>query len=234
MCPCSPAPPSRPPTPASCTPRSARSSPPASWPVRRGRASRRPAGRRLIVARVADRHRHPDRRRAPLQRPADQRQRRLRLRPGRAVRRRPRRGHAAAAGPARHRARSRAPRRRPRTLHHDARCSRRRSPPSRSTTSCRRAGPPSPRRASDPPPLGRPARTAGALLRLLPDRTDGLGVNFGPLPADPSLTAALLIADATVPNADGVIAPDIAWAALDCPSYAPPLWAHAEPTCSRA
>ena len=63
-----------------------------------------------------------------------------------------------------------------------------------------------------------------------PDRADGLGVNFGPLPADPSLTAALLIADATVPNENGVIAPEIAWAALDCPTYVPPLWAHAEPS----
>jgi hypothetical protein len=64
-----------------------------------------------------------------------------------------------------------------------------------------------------------------------PDRPDGLGVNFGPLPADPSLTAALLIADAGVPHDEnGLIAPEIAWAALDCPSYVPPLWAHAEPS----
>jgi hypothetical protein len=64
-----------------------------------------------------------------------------------------------------------------------------------------------------------------------PDRADGLGVSFGPLPSDPSLTAALLIADGTVPHDDdGVLAPEIAWAALDCPSYAPPLWAHSEPS----
>jgi hypothetical protein len=63
------------------------------------------------------------------------------------------------------------------------------------------------------------------------DRADGLGVTFGSLPGDPSLTAALLIADATVPHDDdGLIAPEIAWAALDCPSYVPPLWTHAEPS----
>jgi hypothetical protein len=64
-----------------------------------------------------------------------------------------------------------------------------------------------------------------------PDRRDGLGVSFGRLPADPSLTAALLVADDTVPHdEDGLIAPEIAWAALDCPSYAPALWTHAEPS----
>lgn len=76
---------------------------------------------------------------------------------------------------------------------------------------------------------GRPELLARCFV-CAPDRTDGLGVHFGPLPGDPSLTAALLIADATVPNEDGVVAPEIAWAALDCPSYAPPLWAHTEPS----
>jgi hypothetical protein len=76
---------------------------------------------------------------------------------------------------------------------------------------------------------GRPELLANCYV-CSPDRADGLGVNFGPLPSDPSLTAALLIADATVPHEDGAIAPEIAWAAMDCPSYAPPLWAHAEPS----
>ena len=38
------------------------------------------------------------------------------------------------------------------------------------------------------------------------------------------MTAAVFIPDATVPNRDGVVAPDMVWAALDCPSYTPPLW----------
>jgi hypothetical protein len=75
----------------------------------------------------------------------------------------------------------------------------------------------------------RPAAFAECYV-CAPARADGLGVSFGPLPADPAMTAALLIADATVPNEDGYVAPEIAWAALDCPSYAPPLWAHELPS----
>jgi hypothetical protein len=76
---------------------------------------------------------------------------------------------------------------------------------------------------------GRPEQFADCYV-CSPDRPDGLGVHFGPLPGRPELTAALLVADATVPHSGGAIAPEIAWAALDCPSYAPPLWAHAEPS----
>ena len=75
----------------------------------------------------------------------------------------------------------------------------------------------------------RPAAFAECYV-CAPDRPDGLGVSFGRLPSDPSLTAALLIADGTVPNEDGYVAPEIVWAALDCPSYAPPLWAHETPS----
>jgi hypothetical protein len=57
-----------------------------------------------------------------------------------------------------------------------------------------------------------------------PRRIDGLGVTFGPLEANPEMTGGLLLADATVPHADGHVLPEIAWAALDCPSYAPVLW----------
>ena len=57
-----------------------------------------------------------------------------------------------------------------------------------------------------------------------PRRLDGLGVTFGPLPSDPSMTGGLLLADATVPHEDGHVLPEIAWAALDCPSYSPQLW----------
>jgi hypothetical protein len=38
------------------------------------------------------------------------------------------------------------------------------------------------------------------------------------------MTGGLLLADPTVPHADGHVLPEIAWAALDCPSYAPSLW----------
>jgi hypothetical protein len=56
------------------------------------------------------------------------------------------------------------------------------------------------------------------------DRADGLGVSFGPLPSDAQLTGAVLHAGRDVAQHDGAVAPEIAWAALDCPSYAPPLW----------
>jgi hypothetical protein len=63
-----------------------------------------------------------------------------------------------------------------------------------------------------------------------PARRDGLGVVFGPLAAHPGATAAVLHAGADVPADDGAVAPEIAWAALDCPSYTPPLWTHAMPS----
>ena len=75
----------------------------------------------------------------------------------------------------------------------------------------------------------RPAVFADCFV-CAPDRPDGLGVAFGALPADPSMTAALLIADAGVPHEGGCIAPEIAWAALDCPGFAPPLWNKATPS----
>ena len=61
-------------------------------------------------------------------------------------------------------------------------------------------------------------------------RADGLGVVFGPLPSDPALTGAVLHAGPDVPQRDGAVAPEIAWAALDCPSYTPPLWGHGVPS----
>ena len=49
-------------------------------------------------------------------------------------------------------------------------------------------------------------------------------MHFGDLRGHDGVTAALLVADETVPHdADGV-APEIAWGALDCPSYVPALW----------
>ena len=61
-------------------------------------------------------------------------------------------------------------------------------------------------------------------------RHDGLGMHFGDLARDPTMTAALLIADATIPHDDRGILPEIAWGALDCPSYVPALWTTDRPS----
>jgi len=61
-------------------------------------------------------------------------------------------------------------------------------------------------------------------------RHDGLGIHFGPLPGHPGVTAAVFIPDATVPHRGGDVAPDMVWAALDCPSYTPPLWDWRRPS----
>jgi hypothetical protein len=76
---------------------------------------------------------------------------------------------------------------------------------------------------------GRPAAFATCFV-CAPDRPDGLGLHFGALPSRPDMTGALLIADATLPAEDGVLAREIAWAALDCPSYTPPLWDRRQPS----
>jgi len=55
-----------------------------------------------------------------------------------------------------------------------------------------------------------------------PTRHDGLGVVFGRLVGHPDATAAVLDA--------GTVAPEVVWAALDCPSYTPPLWGQAMPS----
>jgi hypothetical protein len=55
-------------------------------------------------------------------------------------------------------------------------------------------------------------------------RHDGLGLHFGDLPGEPSMTAALLVADATIPHDENGLLPEMVWAALDCPSYVPAMW----------
>ncbi len=55
-------------------------------------------------------------------------------------------------------------------------------------------------------------------------RHDGLGLHFGDLPRDQTMTAALLVADATIPHDEDGLLPEITWGALDCPSYVPALW----------
>jgi hypothetical protein len=58
-------------------------------------------------------------------------------------------------------------------------------------------------------------------------RHDGLGMHFGDLRGHADMTAALLVADETVPHDARGLAPEIVWGALDCPSYVPALW-HAD------
>jgi hypothetical protein len=55
-------------------------------------------------------------------------------------------------------------------------------------------------------------------------RHDGLGLHFGDLRGHDGVTAALLVADETVPHDAAGLVPEIAWGALDCPSYVPALW----------
>jgi hypothetical protein len=58
-----------------------------------------------------------------------------------------------------------------------------------------------------------------------PLRTDGLHVHPGPLPRDPRVGASLFAVPEDAPHdAGGRLAPEIVWAALDCPSYAPAMW----------
>jgi hypothetical protein len=63
-----------------------------------------------------------------------------------------------------------------------------------------------------------------------PLRADGLHVHCGPLPSEPRVGAGLLAVPGDTPHDDdGVVAPEIVWAALDCPSYAPAMW-HEPPS----
>lgn len=57
-----------------------------------------------------------------------------------------------------------------------------------------------------------------------PTRATGLGLCAGPLERNPDIGAAVLRADDTLPNDDGVLAPEVVWAALDCPSFTPGMW----------
>jgi hypothetical protein len=57
-----------------------------------------------------------------------------------------------------------------------------------------------------------------------PTREDGLGVRFGDIGG--GLTAAVL--EAGEPG--GTLAPELVWAALDCPSYTPELWDAPRPS----
>ena len=55
-------------------------------------------------------------------------------------------------------------------------------------------------------------------------RHDGLGLHFGDLRGHAGVTAALLVADETSRTTRDGVAPEIAWGALDCPSYVPAMW----------
>jgi hypothetical protein len=63
-----------------------------------------------------------------------------------------------------------------------------------------------------------------------PERRDGLGLHFGPMPGWPKVNAALLVGDATLPHHGDTLADEIAWAALDCVSYTAELSRAAQPS----
>lgn len=63
-----------------------------------------------------------------------------------------------------------------------------------------------------------------------PERHDGLGMHFGPMPGWPKLNASLLVGDATLPHEGDELAAEIAWAALDCVSYTAELWRAPQPS----
>jgi hypothetical protein len=52
-------------------------------------------------------------------------------------------------------------------------------------------------------------------------REGGLGLCFGPLAERPDINGAVLRPRPDTPVRDGALAPEILWAALDCPSYTP-------------
>jgi hypothetical protein len=104
-------------------------------------------------------------------------------------------------------------------------------------------------RPADPPPVKPPVRPSMADARaavgkpwrgrpaLFQDcyvcsagRADGLGVDFGRLPGRSDCTAAVLLARRDAPNDAGVLAPEVVWGALDCPSYVPALWDLDQPS----
>jgi hypothetical protein len=63
-----------------------------------------------------------------------------------------------------------------------------------------------------------------------PERRDGLGLHFGPMPGWPKLNAALLVGDATLPHHGDTLADEIAWSALDCVSHTPELSRAPQPS----
>ena len=73
----------------------------------------------------------------------------------------------------------------------------------------------------------RPAAWPAAFDRcwVCSPREDGLGVLFGPLRERPDMTGAVLHA-----GVSESLAPEVVWAALDCPSYTPSLWGNATPS----
>ena len=48
-------------------------------------------------------------------------------------------------------------------------------------------------------------------------RHDGLGIHFGPLRGHSDVNAAVFLPDGTVPNRDGIVAPDMVWARARLP-----------------
>ena len=100
------------------------------------------------------------------------------------------------------------------------------------STSSRRCGPRSPMRAR---PRG--AIPATGATRCSPTATSaaraattGSASTSARCAATPTSTPPSSSPTPRCPNRDGVVAPDIVWAALDCPSYTPALWDPERPS----
>jgi hypothetical protein len=57
-----------------------------------------------------------------------------------------------------------------------------------------------------------------------PERADGFRLSTGPLDDAPEVGAAVFRPDASLAGPDGVLPPEVLWAALDCPSFTPGMW----------
>lgn len=80
------------------------------------------------------------------------------------------------------------------------------------------------RAASASSPFSGPGHPYPGCFVCGPTHPSGLGIHVGALPEDPKVAAATFVADASLPSSDGALAPELIWAALDCPSYVPSLW----------
>jgi hypothetical protein len=58
-----------------------------------------------------------------------------------------------------------------------------------------------------------------------PAREDGLHVSSGPLPGHEHIGATPFRPGESVAGPGGIVPGEVVWAALDCPSYVPAMWA---------
>ena len=57
-----------------------------------------------------------------------------------------------------------------------------------------------------------------------PAHPHGLQIQVGALPDHETAAAAAFTPDDSLPSVDGILRPELVWAALDCPSFVPSLW----------